>query len=198
MEANTCDGVQCLTWSIYEVEDCPTGYYCDGTEFLPLPCPVGTYQDDSISQDSVATCVDVPAGYYNDEVGQNATQYLVKLCSPGYLCAAGSISKFNEPCAPATFQPLGGLSTCDTCPEGFYCLGATQYPIPCPAGYYCEVGVFEPTACPIAYYGANLMLTASSECTICTKGSYCAEPGIMFPTGLCNAGYYCNEGAIIP
>jgi hypothetical protein len=42
------------------------------------------------------------------------------------------------------------------------------------------------------------MLTRLEDCTTCTKGSYCAEPGISAPTNLCNAGYYCVAGSIIP
>jgi hypothetical protein len=90
------------------------------------------------------------------------------------------------------------MSTCDTCPAGFYCLGATAHPVPCPGGYWCILGVFEPTACPIGSYGGNTMLEAEAECTICTKGSYCAEPGIQVPNGLCNAGFYCDAGATVP
>jgi hypothetical protein len=104
MEANKCDGVECITYAIYELStSCPVGYYCDEDEFKPLPCPVGTYQDDTVSQSDVGTCVNVPAGYYNDEVGQNFTQIEVKLCSPGYICAAGSISRYAAPCPPAEY-----------------------------------------------------------------------------------------------
>jgi hypothetical protein len=59
-------------------------------------------------------------------------------------------------------------------------------------------GVYEPTACAIGTFGANTKLKAESECTTCTKGSYCAEPGIQFPTGLCNAGFYCEAGSFVP
>ena len=122
----------------------------------------------------------------------------MKLCSPGHICAAGSISRYAEPCPPATYQDQSGQSTCLTCPIGFYCLGATIHPISCPAGYWCDAGVFEPTACPIGTFGANIELGAEADCTDCTKGSYCAEPGISAPTDLCNAGFYCNVGSIIP
>lgn len=70
MEATLCDGVECLVYAIYETTTCPAGYYCDENEFQPLPCPVGTYQDTTISQNSISTCTNAPAGYYNDEVGQ--------------------------------------------------------------------------------------------------------------------------------
>ena len=77
-------------------------------------------------------------------------------------------------------------------------MGATAFPIPCPAGYYCELSSEVPVACPVGTFGANTMLTPQIDCTICTKGSYCAEPGIKAPTGLCNAGFYCNAGSIVP
>jgi hypothetical protein len=103
MEANKCDGVECLTWAIYEsTTSCRSGYYCDENEFLPLPCPVGTYQTAG-TQSDISACVDVPAGFYNDEIGQNFTQIGLKLCSPGYTCAAGSISRYAAPCPPAEY-----------------------------------------------------------------------------------------------
>lgn len=91
-----------------------------------------------------------------------------------------------------------GSTSCDPCPAGYYCLGATSHPIPCPAGSYCVQSTYDPVQCPIAKFGANTKLIQASDCTTCTKGSYCAEPGANAPTGLCNAGYYCNAGAIIP
>ena len=159
MEANKCSGVECKMYAIYETTTCPAGYYCDPNEFKPLPCPVGTYQDPTVSQASISTCVNVAAGYYNDEVGQVEAQVLVKLCNPGYICAAGAISAFDQPCAPGTYVTAAGQTSCVACPAGYYCLGATQYPIPCPAGYYCGASTSDPSACAIGTFGASTKLT---------------------------------------
>lgn len=48
--------------------------------------------------------------------------------------------------------------------------------------------------CPIGKFGAKSLLSAVGDCTPCTPGYYCAESGAQFPTGLCNAGYYCPAG----
>lgn len=197
METNTCSGKEC-DYSTYAVNNCPAGYYCDPADFEPIPCPVGTYQDTSVAQTSISTCVAVPDGYYNDEVGQVLAQVQVKKCAPGYVCANGAISAFNQACAPGKFVTASGSATCNDCPAGHYCLGATAHPIPCPAGYYCPLGTIDPQPCAIGTFGANIKLTAAGECTTCTKGWYCAEPGANAPTAICNAGYYCPAGSSVP
>lgn len=127
-------------------------------------------------------------------------------CRAGYKCEAGSRSKFSEPCPPGTYQPSDGMDSCIACDPGFYCLGTTVNPIPCPAGYYCEEGdendplavVNFPQPCPKGYYGASVGLTNINECTLCERGFYCAETGADSPTGMCDAGYYCEAGSAIP
>jgi hypothetical protein len=117
MESNKCDGVECLRYAIYETTTCPPGYYCDPNEFQPLPCPVGTYQDSNTgTQNSIGDCSPAPAGYYNDEVGQILIQVQKKLCSPGYICASGSISGFGQGCAQGTYQRNSQATSCDSCP----------------------------------------------------------------------------------
>lgn len=91
-----------------------------------------------------------------------------------------------------------GQTSCGDCPVGYYCLGATAYPIPCPSGYYCEINSVEPSPCAIGTFGANTKLESSGQCTTCTKGSFCAEPGAHKPTNLCNAGFYCDAGSSVP
>jgi hypothetical protein len=117
MESNKCDGVKCHRYAIMEVESCPAGYYCDPNEFVPLPCPVGTYQDTTTgTQNSISDCTDAPAGYYNDEVGQILAQVHKKLCAPGYICADGSISAYGQGCAQGTYQRASQATSCDPCP----------------------------------------------------------------------------------
>lgn len=56
-----------------------------------------------------------------------------------YLCV-----RLQE-CTAGTYTNHTGASTCDTCPDGFYCLpvqpdNATLNAQPCPEGYYCPAG----------------------------------------------------------
>lgn len=56
-----------------------------------------------------------------------------------YLCV------WLQECTAGTYTNHTGASTCDTCPDGFYCLpvqpdNATLNAQPCPEGYYCPAG----------------------------------------------------------
>lgn len=51
----------------------------------------------------------------------------------------------QQECSSGTYTNHTGASTCDTCPDGFYCLpvqpdNATLNAQPCPEGYYCPAG----------------------------------------------------------
>ena len=39
------------------------------------------------------------------------------------------------------------------------------------------------------------MLLITGECYQCTEGYYCETPGLVNPTGPCQAGFYCISGA---
>ena len=52
-----------------------------------------------------------------------------------------------------------------------------------PAGFYCPGGSASAIACPAGTFGAASGLTAVSECTNCTAGSYCETPGLLAVEG---------------
>ncbi|RUS80925.1 hypothetical protein EGW08_011306, partial [Elysia chlorotica] len=39
------------------------------------------------------------------------------------------------------------------------------------------------------------MLTAETECQPCLPGYYCDTPGLVYPAGPCDAGYFCTEAS---
>lgn len=100
-------------------------------------------------------------------------------------------------------------SECKVCPEGYFCDGTlqndtfcshgVQNPEICIPGYYCPDGTNHSTEypCPNGTFNAGTGLKAESECTPCTAGKFCETPGLSAPTGDCQAGYYCIEGAWI-
>ena len=64
-DSNKCTGYNCEIFAdeIYEKSDCAEGYYCPADSLFAVPCPRGTYRDDTGSTpNDVSACLDVPAG----------------------------------------------------------------------------------------------------------------------------------------
>ncbi len=46
--------------------------------------------------------------------------------------------------------------------------------------------------CPLGTFGNGTGFDSSSKCTPCLGGMYCGIMGEDYPTGLCQAGFYCK------
>ena len=66
---------------------------------------------------------------------------------------------------------------------------------PCPRGRYCGPQTKEPLLCPIGTFGDREGLTEIGDCTPCLGGHYCETEGLEAPTGPCDPGYFCVQGA---
>ena len=64
------------------------------------------------------------------------------------------------------------------------------------AGHYCTNGTQSPTQfpCPAGTHNDLVGLRWVEECMNCTGGNYCPG-GVVTPTLLCAAGFYCRSGA---
>ena len=74
----------------------------------------------------------------------------------------------------------------------------TISPAKCLQGYYCTNWVSEGTKRLAGYCGADMALSAETDCTICPQGRYCSQVRSSAPDGLCNPGYYCVSESISP
>ena len=137
------------------------------TGFNLLPCPTGTYSGD---------------------YGLSAKTQC-KFCDPGKFCAN-----------------LNSTAPTGYCASGFYCLNGSDTATPsggnkgvagvCPAGSYCPAGnASSPILCPVGTFKNSSYGGALSACTVCLPGYYCEHTGLSYPSGLCNAGFYCKQGA---
>ena len=79
---------------------CPAGYYCPTGVNEPIPCPVSTYNINSMTM-SIEKCLPCPEGTVCDVTG--IADYSRKLCPPGYYCRPGS--NIPTPCPVGTFRP---------------------------------------------------------------------------------------------
>ena len=173
--------------------ECPKGNYCGPNSKEPTPCPAGTKRE-TAGATSSGECVNSSSGKYTilgsySDIGE---------CSPGYYCPPGSHGPFMNPCPGGEYRrETAGASSgdCSACPAGSYCPLGTAEPIICPVGYYCTAGISEPIFCPKGRLGRELGLTQESECTNCSEGSYCSQPGLMVADGYCTSGYQCSEGS---
>lgn len=172
------------------IKPCPKGKFCTKGKFYkgkdiedpnldawytnPVSCLPGTYNPTMYSFDPTH-CLQCPPGKYCAGKALDAPS---GDCSPGYYCREGSSLQ-----TPSTIDPIS--ARWGYCPEGSYCPTGTAYPFPCPPGTY----------------GAKTTLSASNQCTPCTKGFYCPLAGmktISVQSYPCEAGYYCPVGSISP
>ena len=148
-------------------QSCPLGYYCpEGTGYVWQACPVGTYGE-FVGLISAENCTQCDGGFYCDIMNSSV---VAGPCLQGYFCTEGADSP----------TPTGlGTGVAGPCPEGHYCAAQTIHPAPCPAGTFSN----------------DTMLTLESQCQDCLPGMFCEVPGSGYPTGPCDAGYYCVSGA---
>jgi len=135
-------------------------------------------------------CLKIPAGYYCDT--GYCTSY--KICQQGNYCPEGSTNQIQ--CPAGKYNPntgSGNLSSCLTCPEGYYCQAPYITPTICPAGYYCPQGSGSFSFCPLGTYSPNQGATNVSACITCPSGYFCSS-GTSNPT-ICPMGSYCPVGS---
>lgn len=203
------------TSSIPDQHICPMGHYCPIGSPHPVPCPSGTFANNT-KNSQVSDCLNCTAGNYCEGDGNEEPD---GPCSPGFYCPSGqdtpTPSNFKcwkghycpvgtavpEVCRNGTYQHDEGRENCDICPPGYYCDPtpgqAVIDPAPCPIGHYCPIGTGLNTSfpCPPGTFAPVTNYQSEENCTACTAGYYCETPGLSSPTGQCYAGYYCTGGA---
>ena len=173
---------------------CPSGHYCPQATREPIPCPAGTFNEDT-GQSSLSDCQPCTAGSFCTE-GRSTPN---ALCNPGHFCPQGSSGPEQEPCPPGTYLgTFGGssASSCLNCTAGGYCQRGSVHPLVCPEGHYCTDNLDHPIPCPIGTYNNQTGRTVDTQCTACDPGYYCDTEGKNNVTGLCDPGYYCVSRAV--
>ena len=184
---------------------CPIGHYCPTATVNPMPCPAGSYANET----GLSSCLPCPEGFF---CLLGTSDYTVNQCQQGYYCPEGTEHGLQYPCPAGTYSNASGLiseSQCKLCPPGHFCgiAGLTWYDVDgivagmCSAGYYCTLG--SPSAMP------SSNSTYGSECTPgyycpsgsgdpqpCDPGFFCSEFRLFTPEGSCSQGYYCLNASI--
>ena len=192
---------------------CPKGAYCPEGASAPTSCPPGKYSD-RLGASSEAFCLACPSGLTctsaglpspssDCPAGKRCSGATESPCSAGHYCPAGEAAELV--CPPGTHQPSEGKASCEPCPAGSSCGGATILswggvvtPSPCEAGYYCPAGTASAHAFPClpGSHGAGPGLQSREACTSCPAGQHCDRPGALAPTGACLDGFTCATGSI--
>ena len=188
---------------------CPEGSYCPEGTPVPVRCPGGTRlskMDSSYPAKHICDCIH---------------------CSPGQMCATGSIYAKN--CSKGFYCPGQSSSTDNplkNCTEESQC-GIYSLPVPCPAGTYqpleAQTASTSCIACgedlqtgDITFRGYHCPFRNSSFQTICPAGHFCLPAqgdAVSCPAGyyrafvggynisscdLCGGGKYCPNGTVVP
>eukprot|EP00466_Bigelowiella_natans_P015235 jgi/Bigna1/85198/estExt_fgenesh1_pg.C_20409 len=166
---------------------CPAQYYCPWNTSLPIDCPTGRYCPEGTNT-SIPSC---PIGTYNNRTQLKAETECFQ-CSPGHYCMTTGLSTPTGPCS-AGYLCSSGAAT----PQGSQDI-FNNIPVFCPAGQYCPTASAVGIPCPNGTYLTDTGKGAVTDCVKCERGSYCGSTGLTEPTGVCEAGYYCNRGASTP
>ncbi|XP_064629300.1 uncharacterized protein LOC135488587 [Lineus longissimus] len=116
-------------------------------------------------------------------------------CQPGTFCPEGSSEPTN--CTRGSYCSTPGLATASgECEAGWFCPPGSVSPwqVICPAGSFCVNGTWLPEPCPVATYGHQPNLRSAEGCTLCDAGHYCNETGAVTVSGICEPGFYCDNG----
>ncbi|XP_050777455.1 signal peptide, CUB and EGF-like domain-containing protein 3 [Gopherus flavomarginatus] len=199
---------------------CPPGYVCPQGSSSPSPCPPGSFLAHQGGQ-SAQDCQPCLAGWFCSHRGQSTPEGRCKegwfcpegsvsglnpdyICPVGHYCPAGSPEP--KPCPSGKYQDQTGQSLCKTCPAGRFCGPEVQIqdhketfshgtikPADCPAGYYCLSGTkaAKQYPCPEGTFSNQTGLSNSKDCRPCPGGKFCADAGLLTPSGPCLPRYYC-------
>ena len=165
------------------VQKCPVGTFCPSNSIAPIPCPSGTYRNNTGGR-SISDCYTCPGGYYCPR--GTAVYYA---CTAGNFCLPGSANQST--CSPGDYCP--GLTPFpDPCPAGYYCMNTTDLQV-CPAANFCPPYSMSPEPCPAGTYRNDTGAQSILQCHICPGGHYCPPGTAVFSS--CNAGFYCEPGS---
>ena len=205
---------------------CPMGHYCPARSGSPTPCPPGTFSD-STGQSELSSCRQCLPGMFCDREG---LAWPAGSCTAGFYCPLGTVLASNpnttctfgqhcptgstnpRPCPDGFFTNQTGMSQCQPCPAGHYCIPVefsngqaifgnsgnctnTRAIRPCPAGFYCPRGTgLDWLPCPRGTYSNRTGLANSSQCQQCDGGYFCRDLNATAVTGMCDGGHFCRYG----
>jgi len=168
------------------------GYYSLEGATAPMPCPVGTWRNETRG-DSLAACAACPAQRYCPRTAMLQPLFCWDPAGlTGVHCPPGSVN--ITVCEGGWYCPLTSISRV-ICPAGWRCPAGSLRPIRCEHGQFCAEGSESANECPPGYVGNSLNGTYASfdtACRACPPGKHDAGGSSCAP---CPRGRVCPEYA---
>nr|PIL98505.1 GCC2 and GCC3 domain-containing protein [Toxoplasma gondii COUG] len=174
------------------VKQCPAGHACPAGSSRPIPCPVGTFQNDAGAEE----CNPCPEGFYCGEGGLTAA---TKKCFVGFVCGMGAST-------PSDWDNVYGVDGASSgrCPKGHKCSTEGGLPVACEPGTYQDsTASTECKICPPGKFCSTAGLhEPSGDCEggfFCKAGAKTARPATEAEGGgICPVGWVCPQGSAAP
>jgi len=123
--------------TIFDISNCPPGYYCLSKSLAPIPCPPGTWSNAGASQ-----CTPCEIGYYSAKAGSS----YCTICEQGHYCELAHL--LPQPCQLGTYNEKLGQTQCTACNLGTYTPAQVSVECRlCPAGSSCSNPAELPQRC---------------------------------------------------
>ena len=167
---------------------CIAGHYCADPALLPVPCPPGSYQDQT-GQTNCKICGPGRECLFGSTTNDQ--------CTAGYYCPASWLPK---KICPAGYSSALGSTKCSPCPDTKYCPYAGNVAgseSDCPQNMYCStpfdgsLPVYQ--LCPAGTHSTLGSAAVEADCSPCTQGFYC-EMTLAAREVTCPKGHYCPTG----
>ncbi|KFH05729.1 GCC2 and GCC3 domain-containing protein [Toxoplasma gondii VAND] len=174
------------------IKQCPAGHACPAGSSRPIPCPVGTFQNDAGAEE----CNPCPEGFYCGEGGLTAA---TKKCFVGFVCGMGAST-------PSDWDNVYGVDGASSgrCPKGHKCSTEGGLPVACEPGTYQDsTASTECKICPPGKFCSTAGLhEPSGDCEggfFCKAGAKTARPATEAEGGgICPVGWVCPQGSAAP
>jgi hypothetical protein len=151
--------------------DCEEGTYSTDLDPMCLPCPVGTFSEQT-GLKSAKQCTRCPAGTFNTEEGRNSSLACINCQSGTYSTVVGAATPdVCTNCPKGTYSPNSGAQSraaCMKCALGKTSVDGSPYCEQCPRRATSYDGI-SCIACDYGFYLVNSTMT----CQPCLTTSFC-------------------------
>mgnify|MGYP002629898466 CR=1 FL=1 len=144
--------------------ECPTGHFCPLATWATIPCPAGTYRNDTGGEEEL-DCARCPSGFYCPVATSTPLS-----CEDGTYCKVGAAAPRTVPGGSYSNAGTGFQRT--ACPFNHRCPRGAKAPERCTGRTVCPPGSESGSLCPAgSYVHDNSAYQTVDACLPCPAGS---------------------------